>query len=642
MKFLKSPTNALGVALLLPFFLGLFFPEFFWASHTIHFLPLGVQVLLFFGALACFWPGFQQKLGALVQSVRFLKGRSRSLLAIAFALLMGFIFHHFPIAFDNYGEAFNYAPFLDDTVDAVSQETWDWLLTFDLKPASGRRTLLSLYALLAYITGLNYGSVFQWVDTVFGAIFIALWLWAVAKQVPSVALRIILWIGVVSAPLTLVFYGHIDTYSVIYTGLLSWLVAMMHAMKHRSKRTALYLIPGLLLLIKLHPLMVLLVPALGLTLVHSFWSESSLVKGLLTVKGLMTWVLLPIFLAGAGLYFFVFEDYADERLLQNVRDFDRLFLPMVSPEAPLDRYNLFSWQHFLDVFNALLWWSPVMLFVGILLSLRAKKETLTSPLVLILSLTFILFSTFLFAINPLISMPMDWDLFSIPGIVFFVLVLALASAQQDVQAEYKGLSVGLSLSLLCLPVFIVHTNTEMLSKRLTTVGIWVYQSYYEHSARYIHQAIAIGVSNPEAYIDQKLEVMHQIKPHALVGKDVKYASMCTDNALIYWKDLKDYAKAKQQFEEALVYDPSYSLNRWHYLQLLEELGAIEMAFVESEVLVQQAYPTQNEAVVLAARLAKESGNVVRLSYYCTTYASLLKDAMDTRSLCDDPANAPTN
>ena len=59
----------------------------------------------------------------------------------------------------------------------------------------------------------------------------------------------------------------------------------------------------------------------------------------------------------------MFKDYNDPRTLTDFKDIDRLFLPVFSPEPPLDRYNLFSLNHILDYLNMMLMWSPAALFL---------------------------------------------------------------------------------------------------------------------------------------------------------------------------------------------------------------------------------------------------------------------------------------
>ena len=168
-------------------------------------------------------------------------------------------------------------------------------------------------------------------------------------------------------------------------------------------------------------------------------------------------IYIPICFVGAFLYFFVFQDYKDPRLLQDFRDIDRLFLPLLSPAPPLDRYNLFSINHIFDYFNIMMLWSPPALFLLVIIGLFYRKQiNWKTPQIVITGLTFLLFTTFLFMINPLFSMPMDWDLFSLPAPILLIFVLALLKDVQPTNLAGKILPGCLALAILSLPTFIVN------------------------------------------------------------------------------------------------------------------------------------------------------------------------------------------
>ncbi|MEZ4687793.1 MAG: hypothetical protein R3B47_17530 [Bacteroidia bacterium] len=336
----------------------------------------------------------------------------------------------------------------------------------------------------------------------------------------------------------------------MYLILLGWSFLLVRYVREGKNGLIWGMVILLIVGIRLHTLMVLFTPSLGLALA---WNRGFLTK-LQQPKTLVRSVLLPLILFGIVLYVFVFKDFNDPRILTNFSDIDRLFLPVISPAPPLDRYNMFSLNHMFDYLNMMLMWSPAVLF---LLAYAFTRKKLLLPLrqeVLLSLLNLLLISGFLFAINPLFSMPMDWDLFMFPVPILLVLI-ALLFGHFENKAVTRNLVLGLSgFVLCCIPVFGVFFSKTASSHRIEQVGIHMFKTYHIHSSTYLLYALSLEENlSPEAYHRRTDNILEQLGPYATAGNDQEYGYLLLDKAITFWRKEVDTAATCQYFQKAREY-----------------------------------------------------------------------------------------
>ena len=283
----------------------------------------------------------------------------------------------------------------------------------------------------------------------------------------------------------------------------------------------------------------------------SMFQNAKWASAIFQIRGMLARIFLPLGLLGLLLYFFIFQDFNDERLLdQSVRTIDRLFLPLIAPEPPLDRYNLLSWNHLFDFLNAIWLWSPIALLAGSWLLVR-KKVSLSPPAVALL-LTLLLMTGFLFMVNPLVSMPMDWDLFCFPAPVLLVLLLSISKAQQDVVLPNGVLAGSLALALMLIPPIWVNHQTAALSQRVETVGRHIFKTYYAHSSTYLLFSLQLE-TDVNVYRSRKESIIADLQPWATPGRDINYSDLLIDQAILEAEIQQNYPKARSLFLNALDY-----------------------------------------------------------------------------------------
>ena len=365
-----------GVLLWSTQLVGVAFPDSWWGVHYFAFFSDGWGValltlsllLILTGCIRSWRIGFIQKCSPLLKSPL-----HPAIVITLVSLGMGVLYYLFPIVNDIYGDAILLKQSLDTRYDEFPEKYLGGLTNFDFSPSGGRRFMLASTVQIMVWTGASYGEALFWICVFCGVCFVVTWLSFVKHYLESGLWKLTFGIIGISGPFMLVYYGHMEFYAISFWVLLCWILAMLICLKKPKVANLAGLTLLLLFAVKVHPTSLLLIPAWLAVLVKRFAKEKWS-KRLLSWRGLATAFLLPGAAAGAAVYFFVTRDYNDDRILTDTVDTEHIFLPLFSPDPPLDKYNLFSLYHFFDYFNVVLWWSLPALFLAVVFLMRFRKK----------------------------------------------------------------------------------------------------------------------------------------------------------------------------------------------------------------------------------------------------------------------------
>lgn len=613
MNFLKAISERKAIFLagaffLLAYVMGLSFPESWWGAHYLSFLPQGAKFILFVLALLLVVLPINERFNPKIP-----KAFQQSNAAFEWGfigivtILMGIAFHSFPIAFDVYGDAFQNRNYSTVIVEQLPPDLYSDIFSFELMPSQGRKTVLNIYTAISHAFQVDYQSIFKWSGLLFGMAFVFVWLSFLKSYLKSTGWKFLLAIAGISAPFMQIYYGHLETYAPVFFVFITWLMLLLIQLKNKKALLLWLLLPYWFVIIKIHPLSLILVVPWILACINQYKGASALVNRLFTWKGIGMFLLLPLFLLGATLYFFVLEDHVDPRYMEGVKASERIFLPMFSPEAPLDRYNLFSFNHIFDYLQTmLLWCPPAMLLIVLFRTTYRKKIKWDTLPVLVFSVTLILFMLVLFAVNPLLGMPMDWDLFSFPGPIVLLLAVVLVS-----QVEGKGVSQMIAspfvgLVLLCVPVFAVNASLEPISYRLESIAVHGFKTYYQRSNMNIICALNAIPDDIELYLQRKQAILDELKPFALPGKDPLYAGLLFDDGASYLRSGSNLQMAKARLDEAAAYYPNEPEIQMLRMEANFRVGDFNTAYLAAEKLVELRHPSPEQAHKIAIHCALEA------------------------------------
>ncbi len=633
----RSDTYTLVVlsVLFLSFYvLGALFPDTWWTTHFIAFLPPLWQYGFLLAATGLMLYAFLQRNESRLPWWEAISMEHGIWIIPVIALLAALLMFNFPIAHDYYGDAYKVLGRLDQSITEVPEGAREALFSYGLSPWDGHSTVLSIITYIAYYAEIPYGRAYLWLDVVCGFFFVLAWLIFVRYYFSSATWRLIMALAGISAPFMLIYFGHIESYAPPFLFFTLWLMALLGYLKSKSRFILWSLIPLLLVSIKLHPISLLFVPAMGLAFIHHYADPKSWMFRLLSWRGVVLWLLLPVTIAGVVLYFFIFKDHVDPRdLNERAMAFDRLFLPLFSPDPPLDKYNMLSFNHIFDYFCESLLWSPIALFL-ILATLTTHRQQLawqTTP-VLVTGMTLLLFGGLLFVINPLLSMQMDWDLMAIPAPALLFFTAVLVKQVEEADLGRRVFPVCLAIVLVTLPNFIVHASTISSSQRLESLGVRIYHTYYEWSSKVIEYALDIPEYDRQTYFRRKQQVLQKLEPYALPNVDFEFARMLIVEGKYFLRKEKNPRKAMAYLNEAYTYFPR---ERNGLLYLMEShflLKEYAKAFEYSQQLIAEKYPSEDKAIAIALQCALEAelyDEALRLSSY---YISMWDDRQVIREV----------
>lgn len=570
---------------------GMFFPDQFWSTHFIHFMPSVFQLLIVAGV---FWFGVK-----MYRTNTTISLKPKALSSLSSIKIMGIITFVsmlcmliFAMVYDFYGDAYKFNPFLDKIPPAIPKGTHEKFFTYKLTPWAGEGTILALVTYIAYYFQVTYKTAFIILDTIFGGLFVFTWLHFIHNFIKINVWKVILVLAGLTAPFMLIFFGHIEIYAPIIFFHLLWGYLTLLYIKS-GKRHLLWLLTLVLLFnLKLHSISLLCIPALILL----FWKAS---KGTFpNWKLVRNIIIIPITIVGAIIYFFIFEDHIDDRSLQNTAmAFDHIFLPLFTPEAPLDNYSLLSFNHIFDFFSMVFIWSPIAILIIIYFVFTKRKHiNWNKPEVIITGLTLLLYIMFFFVVNPLLSMPIDWDLFSIPApfLLIFVATIIMQKEKENPGLSHKILFAAGIITVLSLPAFIIHQSEKSLSHRLESVASYTYGTYYEWTAKIVDNAFSLDDKHHINRLERGQAFLDKLKPKARKGIDYEYSALLIDQGRYLLRVHKTPEKALSLFNLAQEYTPANNA----LLLSLEahfELNQYQQAFMVSKKLIQQQFPNAQKA-----------------------------------------------
>lgn len=608
--------TGLGFAVVLLYCLALLLPDPLWGLHHLAFLPVGWQLafpVLAFALLALgHWGKLKINLPALPAAVWV------SAIAIGCRLL----YYQFPFAASIYGDAEVFTERMGERTTQLLPLYWEQLLSLDVShPKTGNFTVLSGVRLLSYYLDVTHSQAYRVLGAACGFLFALVWLSAVRRHTNG-QLRLLAGIAGLAAPFAQLFFGYEEIYAPAILASTAYLLTLLAYLKTRAW-WRLALLPVLLFLsLKMHSVFVLLVPSLLVAVALSLPTLHQAAARWLSWKSSLRWFLLPGVALGALAYFFVFKDWNDPRFLgPEVDIYERVFLPMVPPEAPLNRYHLFHPAHFLDYFNMWFQWAPaaLLLLLGALIGWR-KHIRWNHPAIVITGTTFILFVLVYMAYNPLMSMPFDFDLFTLPTAALLALLLAVASQLNNAQFGSMALGPTLAVGLLALPVFIANHQTEALSLRAESVGRHVFKTYWIRSAGDVMAGINLSSQPAETKIARLTHTVQALEPYANPGNDTEFAILQLELAKLL-RSQQNYERALAHHQAARSFDAQLAPN---YIGLMEchyFTGRYAQAHDMALELVARSYPSQKQALRIAIDCGMKANRTQAVLQHCLVYTA---------------------
>lgn len=597
---------------LIPMVAGYVFPEQLWGSHFLLFMNDWLAAgFMLIGAIAVWFASNTSILNfSALNSEE--DERIWKRLRLVFSLLAGAFVISTPLIHDTYGDSFSIIPHFSEKVTVWTSEMTRELLSLDFSyPKIGEQTFYNVCFLLSWLFDVTPLTALKYLQVACVMLSIFFWTYLVENSVKGLAARASLTLAGILAPFTIVYHAHTEMYALPFTFVLGYLAYGRYVIGRGN--SILHLIGMIVLFflgLKLHVFCVLLFPILLMAFISGKkWEQRELFR----TYG--HWALLGIgLLAVVTSYLFVAESFNGTRLYTKDNLYDAVFLPVISSEGPpLDRYNLFSFNHILDYLNMAYLWGNVLwltpIIAGSALFNKLKQSAYTKGLFL----SFSAFALVFFVLNPLLSMPTDWDLFFFPGLLLLPLLLDSFSSVDRKHQTSLAVLVNL-LALLNLPIFITHLDKSSLSSRLTHVGHHEFKTYWKGTSSTVKQASELQEPHLQsAHLEESVE---HLRPYATAGVDNEFAEVL--RTLASFEDIKkDETKRLTILEEAYSFSPFLLTNTYDLCVEYSRRGLFNKAKPLATELIKNQYPNPKQATNLGVYIFLMSNDKALAIRLCT-------------------------
>jgi tetratricopeptide (TPR) repeat protein len=298
---------------------------------------------------------------------------------------------------------------------------------------------------------------------------------------------------------------------------------------------------------------------------------------------------------------------------------ETVFLPIVASEsAPLDRYNLFSLYHIIDFGNMIILWSSASIFIltSLIIGFRKEINWNSTPLLLI-GTTLLLQVGFFFLFNPLLSMPNDWDILSIPIVSLLIFILIIIKQLNKTEVSKQIIGTVLALSLFSLSIFVVNNNQSSLSYKLQKQGEWEFQTYWIGSSTSILAGISLE-DNLKTRKQRLNATIDDLEKYAIIGNDIEYAELLYQKGKYFFEE-QDYKQALHIFNKADSYSTFLCKNHYHQLVCNFMLADYKSAHQHSSKTVICEYPSPIRSYEIALHTSLEAGDLFFADSICNEY-----------------------
>ncbi|XOV67733.1 MAG: tetratricopeptide repeat protein [Fluviicola sp.] len=629
---LQVTTIAMVVFLL--YAIGMMYPDTWWGLHYPVFLGGGKGWFIILVAIGFTlysqkynpWKSFQDK------NI----GGNSWIWIIAITVLAGMLFYQMPIYKDVYGDALKIIPSTDYIVTDFTAKNKEMVTSFDLTNLKlGTDTTLGIIAWLAYTKEMPLGEAFRLLTAVCGMGYVFFMLATVFRLAKDSQQKILFALLTIGTPITMNFCGHIEVYAPVLFMLAAFWYGMVRLLETPNWKTGVIVFVMCVLNVKFHISGLLTFFVFGVALLVLYHQRK---EKKITWRKEGTWVIGFFFAIGFFVYAFVTKSIFGTRSYTEENLTDAIFLPMkASNAAPLDRYNLFSWNHFFDYFNMVFGWSAIALVViGAALLFKRKSIQWNQPLVMISGMGFLFYFVTFFVLNPLLSMQTDWDLMSIPAVVLIIFAVAVVSATKQEKKEERTLSSyliapAIGLALIAVTGIFVNANQESLSKRLFSMGKYSYKTYWIGASTPITEAIKLQESNDDKY-EMLQEAVNELQPYAVYGNDIEYAALLNMMGNYHRDVHKDYNEAYRWYLKSEKADKHLleNIRCLTYTYMIREEYTEANKYVNN--LVFNNYPDEVTALRLGIRMSVEVGEYDRATEYCEKLLNVKPDDAFTQNI----------
>lgn len=372
--------------------------------------------------------------------------------------------------------------------------------------------------------------------------------------------RLLIFSVIVTMGAIQLFFGYVESYSVVYMATILYVVLALRYIKNKSG--LILPILAFLLAFSLHLFAVTLLPSLLYLMLfkRTGETEKGRKQGKLSRLALSTGLVLA-----AAVALFLLQTYNPEH--------KGLDYYLISPlGSGVGSYSLFSLSHLLDLINHQLLVSPVGLLICLTpvlaFSVKTARKDKLARFLLVLSLSTLAYALL---IDPKLGYPRDWDLFAFVALGYTLLGLHVflrywrETKTRDLR--YVTLSLLFTSLLSTVPWIYVNATEETSVAR------------FEHLLKLDRDRSAHGHETLAMYYNThgnwQKELEHW-KKAAVAERSARYIN----NVAAVYNRQQRYDLALKELEKSLEVDPTFDRTHFSRGDVLAQMGRYEEALRE--------------------------------------------------------------
>lgn len=323
--------------------------------------------------------------------------RNYILISVLSISVLSILFYYFRGTTHFLGDGTQLIPILESESTAIKAnnfgEQWLHIQLFKLLPGNPYERGLASYQYLSILFG-----IFSVIATFVSSYFLF----------DTNLKRILFSFGIISGGYALMFFGYVENYTIFL--FLIMLYSLLGVIGFQNKYLKFLLIPIVVLATWMHVFGILLIPSLIYLFIYNKNIYKKYLWGNKTVK-----YILIIVIAASSIY-------AAYMLTKVNLVFKLSILPLIDDKFTVSDYTLFSLDHIIDIINLIIMTIPSLIVVLYCLIKIETKNKIIAPTTTFLLLTSssLFIATFVF--EPKLSMPIDWDIFSVFVVPLTVLI----------------------------------------------------------------------------------------------------------------------------------------------------------------------------------------------------------------------------
>ena len=594
-----------AMVVLFLYVVALIFPDNWWGLHYPAFLGgIGVLIIVVAVGLTLYGSKFSMWEDLKGKNI----GGNRWLWTIALTIISGIFFSQMPIFNDVYGDALSIIPDPEFIVTEFDERNWGIMFSFDLTNLKlGTDTTVSIAVWLSYAREMELQEAFAIIGVVCGMGYVFFMLASFNRIAKDSMQRLLFALMVLGSPIVLNFCGHIEIYGPVLFLLSVFWYVLIRFVEKPSWILGIIVFLVCIMNMKFHVTGALTILIFALSALYLCLQSKGKSVGWKNF-GLTT---LGLFLIGGfSFYVLVTKSVFATRTYNADNLTDAIFLPIKAAEqAPLNRYNLFSWNHIFDYFNMAFLWSAVAIIIVVAaLIFKRKAVNWNHPLVMTSGLAFIICFVVFFVLNPLLGMPTDFDLMSIPALalmVFAVSIITQMKANEGESRNYTSFLIGpaAGLFIIGLTGVFVNADEESEADRVITYAKYHYKTYWIGAITPLRNGIAMKQSEDQHKELKKALV--ELEPFSVKGNDIQYAALLNEMGRYYENVERDTTEAHRYYLRSESYDKTLLTNMYDLTRTYLAKGEYSEANDRVQNLIYNKYPSEGVALEMAMELSKQ-------------------------------------